>query len=169
MHYTNALQLQTTEKPTESIFSGICKRYDAIIKDLGLKISLNDEYETILKYLHTGVNCDYIASRGEYLCGRIMAAYLGYGSVDATELIVFDGNGMLNAEETNRRIGTVLNDYRHAVIPGFYGIKENQETVTFSGGGSDITGALIAKGIGADLYENRTDVPGFLMVPPSLV
>ncbi len=156
-------------KNTELIFSRICDRYDKIIKDLGLKLSLEDAYKTILRHLHTGVNCDYIVSRGEYLCGRIMAAYLEYDFVDAAELIVFNGDGSLNAEKTNSRIGEVLKNHYHAVIPGFYGIGENQKIVTFSRGGSDITGALIAKGVCADIYENWTDVPGVLTASPSLI
>lgn len=156
-------------KNTELIFSGICERYNKIIKDLGLKLSLEDEYKTILRHLHTDDNCDYIASRGEYLCGRIMAAYLKYDFVDAAELIVFGGDGSLDAEKTNSRIREVLKNHHRAVIPGFYGIRENQKIVTFSRGGSDITGALIAKGVCADLYENWTDVPGFLTASPSLI
>lgn len=156
-------------KNTELIFSGICERYDKIIKDLGLKLSLEDAYKTILRHLRTGDNCDYIASRGEYLCGRIMAAYLEYDFVDAAELIVFGGDGSLDAEKTNSRIREVLKNHHRAVIPGFYGIGENQKIVTFSRGGSDITGALIAKDVCADLYENWTDVPGFLTASPSLI
>lgn len=156
-------------KSADSIFNRVCARYDKIIKDLGLCISLDSEYEAILRHLHTGTDCDYIASRGEYLCGKIMAAYLEYDFVDATELIVFNENGSLNAEKTNHRIEEVLENHHRAVIPGFYGIGENQKVVTFSRGGSDITGALIAKGVFADIYENWTDVPGFLMVSPSLI
>lgn len=153
----------------QRIFSSICERYDTNIKGLGLNISLNDEYETILKHLHTGVNCDYVASRGEYLCSRIMAAYLGYDFVDATEMIAFNSDGTLDAEKINNCTGEILKNHHHAVVPGFYGVKENQEIVTFSRGGSDITGALIAKGVDADIYENWTDMPGFLMAPPPLI
>lgn len=153
----------------DSIFNRVCVRFDQIIKDLGLSISLDSEYETILRHLHTETKCDYIASRGEYLCGKIMAAYLEYSFVDATELIVFNRNGSLNAQKTNHRIEELLRNHHRAVIPGFYGVGENQKVVTFSRGGSDITGALIAKGVCADTYENWTDVPGFLMAPPSLI
>lgn len=153
----------------EPIFSRICNRYDKIIEDLGLKLSMDGDYKTIFRQLNDGVNCDYIASRGEYLCGRIMAAYLGYDFVDAAELIVFHSNGSLNAEKTNDHIGEMLKHHRRAVIPGFYGIGENQKIVTFSRGGSDITGALVAKGVCADIYENWTDVPGFLIASPSLI
>lgn len=162
-------ELRNVEENAELIFNRVCERYDQIIRELKLDISLNSEYEVIRKHLFTEESSDYIASRGEYLCGRVMAAYLGYDFVDATDLIAFKNDGSLDAEKTNGCIGEVLKNHHYAVIPGFYGVSENQKIVTFSRGGSDITGALVAKGIGADVYENWTDVPGFLMASPSLI
>ena len=161
-------KVNSGENP-ESDFQRVCERYDKIINDLELRFSLECEYEKIFGHLHTGVNRDYIASRGEYLSGRIMAAYLGYDFVDAAELILFYDNGALNAEKTNRQIREVLKNHYRVVIPGFYGAGENQKIITFSRSGSDITGALVAKGVCADLYENWTDVPGVLMASPALI
>ena len=101
---------------------------------------------------------NYAASRGEFLNGKVMAAYLGYEFVDAADVIRFDKNGNLDAEKTDRLLSKKLAKCEHAVIPGFYGAGEDGKVKTFSRGGSDVTGSLVAKAIKADLYENWTDV-----------
>ncbi len=151
------------------IFEEICARFNSIIEDLGLKLSLEKEYEAIRESLITEFNRDYIVSRGEYLCGRIMADYLGYDFIDAASVIVFNADGSLNSQRTNTRISEITKEHPYAVIPGFYGSYDDEKVITFSRGGSDITGALVAEAACADLYENWTDVSGFLMASPTLI
>ena len=156
-------------KTADYIFDEICARFNSIIEDLGLKLILEKEYETIRESLITEFNRDYIVSRGEYLCGKIMADYLGCDFIDATSVIVFNADGSLNFQRTITRISEIIKEHQYAVIPGFYGSNDDKKVITFSRGGSDITGALVAKAACADLYENWTDVSGFLMASPTLV
>ena len=112
---------------------------------------------------------DYAASRGEFLNGKIMAAYLGYEFVDAASVIRFDKNGNFDGDKTDKLLEKRLAKCERAVIPGFYGAMEDGTVKTFSRGGSDITGSLVAKAVHADLYENWTDVSGFLVTDPRIV
>ncbi len=149
--------------------SAIKARYQEIIDGLGLELSLDGEFETIEKNFETGIGRDYAASRGEYLNGIIMAAYLEYEFVDAAEVICFDEEGVFDAEKTNRVLGERLVRSQYAVIPGFYGARPGGEIRTFSRGGSDITGSIVAKAVQADVYENWTDVSGFLVADPGII
>ena len=144
-------------------------RYEEIIQGLGLKLSLNEEFGTIRDNFEHKAGCQYAASRGEYLNGIIMASYLGYEFVDAAEVIFFDTDGSCDAEKTNDALAERLKGTERAVIPGFYGAASDGTVRTFSRGGSDITGSLVAKAINADLYENWTDVPGFLVADPRII
>ncbi len=155
--------------PFEETFREIGERYLGIIRGLGLNLDLTGELETIHTQLTEGTTLDYVASRGEYLNGIIMAAYLGFTFIDAAEVIFFDKDGVFEAELTNRVMSRRLSRCKNAVIPGFYGSLPNGAVKTFSRGGSDITGAIVARAAGADLYENWTDVSGFLMVDPRIV
>ena len=112
---------------------------------------------------------DYAASRGEYLNGIIMANYLGYEFIDAASVIIFDENGEFEAEKTNKILSERLQGVEKAVIPGFYGAKEDGTVKTFSRGGSDITGSIVARAVNADVYENWTDVSGFLVADPRII
>ncbi len=147
----------------------IKERYQEIIDGLSLTFSLDDDFETIRENFSNKAGENYAASRGEYLNGKIMAAYLGFNFVDAAEVVRFDDDGSFNAEITNELLSKKLETMQTAVIPGFYGAKERGEVVTFSRGGSDITGSLVALAVGADLYENWTDVSGFLIADPRIV
>ena len=149
--------------------SAIKARYQEIIDGLGLELSLDGEFETIEKNFEAGIGRDYAASRGEYLNGIIMAAYLEYEFVDAAEVICFDEEGVFDAEKTNRVRGERLARSQYAVIPGFYGARPGGEIRTFSRGGSDITGSIVAKAVQADVYENWTDVSGFLVADPGII
>lgn len=149
--------------------SEIQGRYEKIIDGLGLQITLNAEFEEIHQNFRRKAGKDYAASRGEYLNGLILAAYLGYDFIDAAAIIRFDGTGTLDAEETNRETAKVLAEHTHAVIPGFYGSMPDGAIHTFSRGGSDITGSLVARAIHANLYENWTDVSGFLVADPRII
>lgn len=147
----------------------IAQRYQEIIDGLELDLSLNQEFEKIRKQFAAHAGKDYAASRGEYLNGIIMAAYLGYTFVDAAEVIVFDNEGNFLEEETNQVLSARLAELDNAVVPGFYGAQLDGSIKTFSRGGSDVTGSLVARAVGADMYENWTDVSGFLLADPRII
>ena len=144
-------------------------RYDAIINGLNLKLSLEEEFRIIAENFAKKAGSDYAASRGEYLNGIIMAVYLGYEFIDAAEVVFFDENGEFDADKTDKVLSARLEKSEKAVIPGFYGAKEDGSVVTFSRGGSDITGSIVAKAVKADMYENWTDVSGFLIADPRII
>ena len=151
-------------------FAQIKDRYNEIIEGLELHdFSLDDQFEEIEKRMKEDPDADFAASRGEHLNGRIMAAYLGYAFVDPFEMIFFDEDGMLDDRRTMREVEKRLSQEEYAVIPGFYGCSHDGKVKTFSRGGSDITGSIVAAGVGADLYENWTDVSGFLISDPRIV
>ncbi len=154
-------------------FSGLLaeikERYYEIIKGLELDLSLEEEFRQIEEDFRAQAGTDYAASRGEFLNGKIMAAYLGYEFVDAALVIRFDKNGVFDEEKTDRLLEKRLSKCERAVVPGFYGAMEDGTVKTFSRGGSDITGSLVAKAVHADLYENWTDVSGFLVTDPRIV
>ena len=147
----------------------IRERYNEIILGLSLDLSLDDEFEVIEQNFKNGAGLEYAASRGEYLNGKIMAACLGYEFVDAAEVVRFETDGGFDPEVTNQLMAARLETCERAVIPGFYGAEENGKVRTFSRGGSDITGSLAARAICADMYENWTDVSGFLVTDPRIV
>ena len=144
-------------------------RYQEIIDGLELDLSLEDEFAIVEKNFKDKAGKDYAASRGEFLNGIIMAAYLGYEFVDAAEVICFDENGEFDAVTTNKVMTARLAQYERAVIPGFYGAMPDGKVKTFSRGGSDVTGSIVAKAIKADVYENWTDVSGFLLADPRII
>ncbi|EHO17694.1 aspartate kinase [Stomatobaculum longum] len=144
-------------------------RYQEIIDGLSLDLDLSAEFAELEKNFRAQCGREYAASRGEYLNGHVMAAYLGFPFVDPADMILFHNDGTLNAEETESAVAERLKDYDCAVVPGFYGRKEDGSIATFSRGGSDVTGSVIAGAIHADLYENWTDVSGFLCADPHIV
>ena len=147
----------------------IQQRYQGIIDGLGLDLSLDKEFEIIRQNFGQKAGREYAASRGEYLNGIIMAHYLGFEFIDAAEVIAFDENGSLLVDQTNDLLSERLSHTEKAVIPGFYGADPNGNVKTFSRGGSDVTGSLVAKAIHADMYENWTDVSGFLIADPRII
>ena len=147
----------------------IHERYNEIIEGLHLDLSLDKEFDKIYEYFKNGAGVNYAASRGEYLNGIIMANYLGFEFIDAAEVIFFDENGEFDSEKTNNILSMRLEKANCAVIPGFYGAMPNGTIKTFSRGGSDITGSIVARAVKADLYENWTDVSGFLVTDPHIV
>lgn len=147
----------------------IHERYNEIIEGLHLDLSLDKEFDKIYEYFKNGAGVNYAASRGEYLNGIIMANYLGFEFIDAAEVIFFDENGEFDSEKTNNILSIRLEKTDCAVIPGFYGAMPNGTIKTFSRGGSDITGSIVARAVKADLYENWTDVSGFLVTDPHIV
>ena len=152
-------------KPLEEIKA----RYDEIIKGLGLKLSLDDEFAKIAENFKAGFGEDYAASRGEYLNSIIMAEYLGFDWIDAADVILFYDDGEFDSEHTNKKLSKVLASHDKAVIPGFYGAYADGKVKTFSRGGSDITGSIVARAAKASVYENWTDVSGFLIADPRII
>lgn len=144
-------------------------RYNEIINGLGLNLSLDTQFEEIASKFAAKAGKEYAASRGEYLNGIIMANYLGYEFVDAAEVIRFNHDGSFNAAVTNKIMSKRLERVERAVIPGFFGAEEDGTIRTFSRGGSDITGSIVAKAVHADVYENWTDVSGFLVADPRII
>ena len=156
-------------KPFLHILERIQARYTDIAQELGISMPLADEFATIAKAISEGASLSYAASRGEYLNGMLLAAYIDYPFVDAARVIRFDREGKLLEEETNRLLSDTLHSLPRAVIPGFYGAEEDGTIHTFTRGGSDISGALVARAVNADVYENWTDVTGFRMADPRIV
>ncbi len=151
------------------LLSKIKERFEQIIDGLDLNLNLDFEFKTIEENFIAKAGRDYAASRGEYLNSLIMSHYLGFEFVDAAEVIFFDENGAFLADKTNRELAQRLEHLERAVIPGFYGSKPDGSIKTFSRGGSDVTGSIVSRAIHADLYENWTDVSGFLVTDPHLV
>ena len=150
-------------------FDLIAARYMDIAEELGLAVDLGAALDEVNEKISAGASADYCASRGEYLNGLLLADYMGWRFVDAAQAVRFDENGAFQAELTNALMAECLADGQPTVIPGFYGAKADGSVVTFSRGGSDITGAIVARAVGADVYENWTDVSGFLMADPRIV
>ncbi len=153
----------------KKILEKIKNRYEEIIDGLDLNLNLDYEFNRIEENFLAKAGRDYAASRGEYLNGMVMAEYLGYEFIDAAEVIYFDDNGIFDAAATDKELSERLEHVEKAVIPGFYGSKHDGSVKTFSRGGSDVTGSIVAKAIHADMYENWTDVSGFLVADPRIV
>ena len=159
-------------KNNESIdeyYEKIKERYNGIIEELGLDFDISGELEYVKNAMMHRSGRDYAASRGEYLNSLILSKYLGYTFVDAENVIFFRDNGTFDEEKTNAAMRAELMQHERAVIPGFYGVMPNGTIKTFSRGGSDITGSIVARAVEADLYENWTDVSGFMMADPRIV
>ncbi len=155
--------------PYDQLFQVVADRYTAVELNLGINAGLTAHFDKIKEDLAKNPSTDYLASRGEYLNGVLIAAHLGYDFVDTADLIKFDANGKLLMEETDAALREELKRHERAVLPGFYGSTPDGQVKTFSRGGSDITGSLVARAVGADVYENWTDVSGFLMADPRIV
>ena len=153
----------------KKILDKIKERYNEIIDGLDLNLNLDHEFDKIEENFLAKAGRDYAASRGEYLNGIVMANYLGYEFIDAAEVIFFDDNVNFEADTTDKELSERLEHVERAVIPGFYGSRHDGTVKTFSRGGSDVTGSIVAKAIHADLYENWTDVSGFLVADPRII
>ncbi len=152
-----------------AVFARVRERYEQIIEGLGLTLDLSREYEMILGAISHHAGRDYAASRGEYLNGLILSQLLGFDFIDSATVIRFADNGTFDAELTNTILSETLKRHSRAVIPGFYGSMPNGTIKTFSRGGSDITGSIAARAASAVVYENWTDVTGFLMADPRII
>ena len=162
-------QLAEEGKDFKKALGKIAERYQEIIDGLSLSLTMKEEFKTIEKNFKEKAGENYAASRGEFLNGIIMAAYLGYEFIDAAEVIRFKENGDFDSEFTNEILRGRLAGIERAVIPGFYGAYEDGQVKTFSRGGSDITGSIVARAVKADVYENWTDVSGILVADPRII
>lgn len=153
----------------EDVFKLVRKRYTEICQDLDSKVGIEEILDDVYHNIANGASKDYCASRGEHINGKILAGYLGYNFVDSSEIIRFDHKGRFDEMKTKILIGENKDRLINSVVPGFYGSNEENEIVCFSRGGSDITGSILADAIDAKIYENWTDVSGFLMADPKVV
>ena len=147
----------------------IKERYAKIIDGLGIAFDIDAEIQEIAEKLKAGTTADYPASRGEYINSKIIAAFLGWQFVDAAEGIFFTTSGQLDEAKTFQTLGEILKGFERAVVPGFYGSMPDGSIKTFSRGGSDVTGSIVARAVNADIYENWTDVSGMLSADPRIV
>ncbi len=156
-------------KDFSAALKAIKERYQEIIDGLELTLSLDEEFKVIEKNFKEKAGIDYAASRGEYLNGIIMANYLEFDFIDSATVIFFDEDGDLNDKKTNKALSAKLAECKCAVIPGFYGALPDGTVKTFSRGGSDLTGSIVARACKADAYENWTDVSGCLITDPRII
>lgn len=153
----------------EPVFDLIKNKYYGIKEDLGLTIDLDREFEMIEKQMLRDLNTDFLVSRGEYLTARCLAEYLGADFVDAAEVIAFRYDGSVDTERTKEMLQRKVRKDHKVVIPGFFGALPNGVIKVMTRGGSDITGSVLANVIDADIYENWTDVSGFLVADPRII
>ena len=153
----------------QQVFSIVKERYFEVLNDLGLNIDLENEFNIIEKEFSKNIDEEYLVSRGEFLAAKLMANFLGYTFVDAKELIFFDYDGNINESKTYDALQEVLKVYKRIVVPGFYGTYPDSKIHLLSRGGSDVTGSILAKASSATIYENWTDVSGFLVTDPRIV
>ena len=152
-----------------AIFSQIESRYEEVRKELDININLKREFDIIRDNIKNGASEDYLVSRGEYLCGKMMASYLGYEFVDAADVIFFKYDGSIDNERTIDAVKSRFAVCKKMVVPGFYGTFPTGDIKLFSRGGSDITGSILAMALNVEKYENWTDVSGLLMADPRIV
>ena len=170
MLYTcHKLAAAKDEAAFDEAFKLLSERYMEIIEELELELDFQPHLDQVRYALLNGASVDYAASRGEYLNGIVLAAYLGWKFIDAAEVIFFDAEGRFDAEKTQEVLSARLAQNKYAVIPGFYGSNVDGTIKTFSRGGSDITGSIVARAVNACLYENWTDVTGFLTADPRII
>ena len=162
-------ELAADEKDFTEVFDEIKQRYNDIITELEIDLDLSETFEKIKHAFTHNSGRDYVASRGEYLNAKILAKYLDFHFLDARKCIFFNDDGAFDADRTNSVLRDYLTKYDYCVIPGFYGSMPNGTIKTFSRGGSDITGSIVARAASAVLYENWTDVSGFLMADPRII
>ena len=163
------IKSRSSMESIDACYNEIRARYTSIIADLGLDYDISGELDYVRNAMLHAAGRGYAASRGEYLNALILAKYLGFDFIDAENVIFFKDNGTLDEEKTNAELSAELEKHKYAVIPGFYGGTPNGTVKTFSRGGSDITGSIVAKAAKADLYENWTDVSGFMMADPRII
>lgn len=162
-------RLASSGQDYQDTFDRIAARYMDIAEELQLTVDLGAALDEVNERIAAGASADYCASRGEYLNGLLLADYLGWAFLDAAKGVFFDEEGHFDSEKTQSVLSGLLEDGKPTVMPGFYGALPNGEVHTFSRGGSDVSGAIVSRAVNADVYENWTDVSGFLMADPRVV
>lgn len=165
----NVFNFNKNNNTYKEIFYEISERFKNIVEKLSLNIDIELELKKIISDLENNCEEDYFVSRGEYLNSKILAEFIGFDFVDSKDIILFNKEGCLNTEKTYKRIKKALKGREKVVIPGFYGAYGTGKIKTFSRGGSDITGSLISRAMNVDIYENWTDVSGFMISDPRIV
>ncbi len=153
----------------KAAFAAVRARFVSLVRELNIVFDINSVLDETEALIESERSEDFTASRGEYLSARIMSAVLGASFIDAKDVIFFDENGALDGEKSYKAVADALKDCGRAVFPGFYGRGVDGRVKTFSRGGSDISGAIVARAVNASLYENWTDVSGFLACDPRIV
>lgn len=153
----------------DGVLDMVRERYEEIKNGCGLKTDIASVIDETFAGVDKKTSVDFIVSRGECFSAMLMAEYLGYQFIDAADWLCFEYNGRVNAEKSEKKLRELKSIYGRIVTPGFYGALPKGEIHVFSRGGSDITGALAAAYLDADVYENWTDVSGILMVDPRIV
>lgn len=153
----------------ESLFELIEKKYKKIKEDLNLTLDLDSEFKKMRDIISRNDSTDYLVSRGEYLTGKMLAEYLGAKFVDAADVIIFHYDGSIDMKRTEEKLTALSKGSEKVLVPGFYGAMPNGSIKVMSRGGSDITGAVLANIVNADVYENWTDVSGFMVVDPRII
>lgn len=155
--------------PLNDIFQLVKDRFNSIKSYCNINFDLSSDFANIERQLSKNISEDLLASRGEFLNGKLLASFLGYKFIDAKDIIFFNYDGSLNISKTYTGIKEICKVYNNIVIPGFYGSLPNGDIKVFGRGGSDITGSIVAAALDADIYENWTDVSGILMADPKIV
>ena len=150
-------------------FAAVRARFNSLVKELNIPFEINALLDETEAAIDSERSEDFTASRGEYLCARIVAEVLGATFIDAKDVIFFNEDGSLNGEKSYKAVSFAVSGAERAVIPGFYGKGYDGKVKTFSRGGSDISGSIIARAVNATVYENWTDVSGFLACDPRIV
>lgn len=153
----------------QAVMDTIIARFDEIVSGLGLSLDLSSDLDEIFARAAAGASYDYVVSRGEYLSAKVLASLTGYEFVDASEIVRFDAHGVLDDELTQELASKRLSAAGRAVVPGFYGTLPDGSVKAFSRGGSDVSGAIVARAVNASVYENWTDVNGFMICDPRIV
>lgn len=153
----------------KTAFANVRKRFESIVKELNIEMDITSVLDETEKRINAEKSADFTASRGEYLSARIMAQLLGAEFVDSEDAVFFKEDGQLDGAKTYKAISAAVAGAEKAVFPGFYGKGANGKVKTFSRGGSDISGAVVARAVNASVYENWTDVSGFLACDPRIV
>ena len=164
-----ACQSAKDREELKKLFAPVKNRFVNIIKELNLSFDIEALLNETEQQIFEKNQLDFTASRGEYLCGVIMAEVLGAKFIDAKDVIFFNADGSLNGEKSYKCVAAALSGVPRAVIPGFYGTDVDGNIKTFSRGGSDVSGAIVARAVNASIYENWTDVSGFLACDPRIV
>lgn len=155
--------------PYQDIWTMLYDRFTGVQNELGIDYDIKSDLDALKNELNKSISEEYLVSRGEYLTSKLMASYLGYHWVDAKDLLRYNYDGKLDEQLTERNVNLAFSKYGKIVVPGFYGAYPNGSIKLLSRGGSDVTGAILARALNATIYENWTDVSGVLSADPRLV